>query len=140
MTPLHALIAALKAEYAAVYLYGLLGGRASRGGKPAEIARIASLYAAHRMRRDQLIAMLGARRVTPPIPAVAYTPPIDPVSMSTRTACAREVELRSESIYTQLVAATAGSERAFAINALAAVSTAAVTLGQTPSAFPGLVL
>ncbi|MGN6722777.1 MAG: ferritin-like domain-containing protein [Marmoricola sp.] len=140
MTPTQALVAALKAEYAAVYLYGLIGGRASRGDKPAEVARIKNLYAAHRTRRDQLIALLGARKVATPAPAVAYKPPIDPVSPSTRTACAREIEVRSESVYTQLVASTTGPERAFAINALDSVSKAGVALGQTPSAFPGLVL
>lgn len=140
MTPTDALVAALRAEYAAVYLYGLIGGRASRGGKPAELARIDNLYATHRMRRDQLIAFLNTRQMTAPAPAVAYRPPINPVSPSTRTACARQIEIRSETIYTQLVAATTGSERAFAINALASVSTAAVALGQAPGAFPGLVL
>ena len=140
MTPTTALVAALKAEFSAVYLYGLIGGRASRGGKPAEIARLNNLYAAHRMRRDQLIAFLGSRNVSPPAPAVAYTPPIDPVSPMTRAACARQIEVRSESIYVQLVAATTGPERAFAITALASVSSAAVTLGQAPNAFPGLTL
>lgn len=140
MTPTAALVAALRAEFAAVYLYGLIGGRASRSGKPAEIARIGDLYAAHRTRRDQLVAFLNARAVTPPAPAVAYTPPIDPVSPSSRTACAREVEARCEAIYAQLIAETTGPERAFAINALSATSTAAVVLGQTASAFPGLSL
>jgi hypothetical protein len=140
MSAANALVAALKAEYAAVYLYGLIGGRASRGGKPAEIARINAMYAAHRTRRDQLIALLAARKVAVPAPAVAYTPPVDPTAASTRTACARQIEVRSESIYVQLVAATAGTERAFAINALSSVSTAAAALGQPASAFPGLQL
>jgi hypothetical protein len=140
MTPVDALVAALEAEYAAVYLCGLIGGRASRDGKPAEIARINTLYVAHRTRRDQLIALLNARQIAVPAPAVAYTPPIDPISASSRTACARQIEVRSESIYAQLVAATTGPERAFAINALASVSAAAVGLGQAPSTFPGLEL
>lgn len=140
MTPTSALGAALRAEFAAVYLYGLIGGRASRGGKPAEIAHLNSLYAAHRLRRDQLIALLDALKVTPPAPAVAYVPPIDPVSPATRTACARQIEVRCEAIYAQLVAATTGAQRAFALNALSAVSTAAVTLGQKPGAFPGLTI
>ena len=140
MTPINALGAALKAEYAAVYLYGLIAGRASRGGKPAEIAHLTSLYAAHQLRRDQLIAFLNAAKVTPPVPAVAYTPPIDPVSLSTRTACARQIEVRCEAVYAQLVAATTGSQRAFAINALSAAGTAAAGLGQRPTAFPGLAL
>lgn len=137
MTPVDALTDALRAEYAAVYVYGLLGGRASRGGKPAEIARITDLYTAHRTRRDQLMAFLGEAA---PAPAVAYAPPVDPTSPATRAACARTIEEGCEAIYAQLVAATTGAQRAFAINALTSVSTSAATLGQRPSAFPGLVL
>ena len=137
MTPDDALKAALNAEFAAVYLYGLLGGRASRGGTAAELARINASYAAHRMRRDQLLAFLGDNA---PAPAVAYTPPVNPTTLDTRTACANAIEVRCEAVYTQLIAAATGSQRAFAINALNAVSTAAVVVGQAPLAFPGLVL
>ena len=137
MTSTAALVAALRAEFAAVYLYSLIGGRASRDGRPAEVDRIDRLYAAHRLRRDQLLAFLGSAA---PAPAVAYAPPVNPTSASTRTACAREIEEGCEAIYTQLVAATTDAERAFAMNALSSVSTAAVTLGQRPSAFPGLIL
>lgn len=146
MTPLaplsavDALDAAVRAEFAAVYLYGLLGGRAARGGKPAEVARIDDGYATHRLRRDQLLALLAARGVPAPVPAVAYAAPIDPTSAATRTACARLIEERCTSTYAQLVAAVEGAERAFAINALSATAVAAVALGQRPSAFPGLVL
>ncbi|HWU33039.1 MAG TPA: DUF4439 domain-containing protein [Marmoricola sp.] len=137
MKAVDALKAALEAEFAAVYLYGLIGGRASRGGKPVEITRINASFAAHRMRRDQLLAFLGEDA---PAPAVAYIPPVDPTSLKTRTACANAIEVGCEAVYAQLVAATAGSQRAFAINALSSVSAAAIGVGQTPSAFPGLTL
>lgn len=137
MNTTNALKAALEAEFAAVYLYGLLGGRASRGGSPTEVARINATYAAHRMRRDQLLVFLGNDA---PAPAVAYAPPVDPTSLDTRTSCANAIEVRCEAIYSQLVAATTGSQRAFAINALTSVSTAAVAVGQAPLAFPGLTL
>ena len=140
MTSTSALLAALRAEYAAVYLYGLIGGRASRGGKPAELKRIGDSYAAHRMRRDQLLAFLSARGVAAPSPAVAYRPPIDPASLTSRTSCARMIEERCETVYAQLVTAATGTERAFAMSALSATSVAAVAVGQQPSAFPGLVL
>ncbi|MGN6160670.1 MAG: DUF4439 domain-containing protein [Marmoricola sp.] len=140
MTAAHPLVAALRAEFAAVYLYGLIAGRASHGGHRDEIARLEALYAAHRLRRDQLVALITARQLTPPAPAVAYRPPVDPVSPSTRTACARDVEVRCETVYAQLVGATTGTERAFAIAALSATSSAAVTLGQPRRAFPGLTV
>lgn len=140
MTASSALVAALRAEFAAVYLYGLIGGRASRDGKAEELRRIDAGYAAHRLRRDQLLSFLAARGVSAPAPAAAYTPPIDPATATDRTACARLIEMRCEAIYADLVASVTGPERAFAISALSAASVAATTLGQLPSAFPGLTL
>lgn len=140
LTPVRALDAAVRAEFAAVYLYGLIGGRASRSGKAAELVRIDASYAAHRLRRDQLLAFLTARGVPAPVPAVAYTAPMNPISVATRTGCSRLIEEHCASIYAQLVAAVEGPERAFAMNALAATAVAAVALGQRPSPFPGLVL
>lgn len=134
------LIAALEGEYAAVYLYGLIGGRADRDNDSGEITRINTTYAAHRLRRDQLIAFLDARSVNVPPPAVAYTPPVDPTDATQRTACAQQIEARLEPIYAQLVGAVTGPERAFALTALSSVSTAAVQVGQAPTAFPGLTL
>ena len=139
VTPSSALLAALRAEFAAVYLYGLIGGRAVRDAKPAELQRIRDGYAAHRMRRDQLLAFLAARGVAAPAPAVAYEAPVDPVSPASRSACARLIEERGESVYAHLVAAVTGPERAFAMSALSATSVAAAALGQRPGPFPGFV-
>lgn len=132
-----ALTAALDAEYAAVYLYGLIGGRASRDGAKDEIARINAAYQVHVNRRDELLTFVGSNA---PAPAVAYVPPIDPVTPASRTACAREIESRLEAVYTQMIAATTGTQRQFAVSTLTDVSKAAVALGQTPTAFPGLKL
>ena len=140
MSAQDSLITALQGEYAAVYLYGLIGGRADRDDDSAEITRINTVYAAHRLRRDQLIAFLTARGLTVPAPAVAYTPPVDPTDAAHRTACAQQIEVRLEPIYAQLVGATTGPERAFALTALSSVSAAAVQVGQAPTAFPGLTL
>lgn len=138
--PTVALTAALHAEFAAVYLYGLLGGRASRDAKPGELKRIREGYAAHRLRRDQLLAFLATRGVPTPSPAAAYVAPVDPVSPTSRTACARLIEERCESVYAHLIAAATGPERAFAMSALSATSVAAAVLGQRPSPFPGMVV
>lgn len=140
LTPVAALDAAVRAEFAAVYLYGLIGGRAARDAKPAEKTQIDAHYAAHRLRRDQLLAFLAARAVPAPVPAVAYTAPVDPVSAATRAACSRLIEEHCTTIYAQLVASVSGAERAFAMNALSATAVTAVALGQPASAFPGLVL
>lgn len=140
MDAVAALTSALKAEFASVYLYGLLGARANRDGTKTEIAQIDALYASHRLRRDQLTAFLSTRQVALPAPAVAYTPPIDPTDATSRAACALDIETRSEPVYAQLVAATSGPERAFALTALSAVAIAAAQLGQKPTAFPGLTL
>lgn len=133
-----ALVAALRGEFAAVYLYALIGGRAYRGGTGAERQSYADAVKTHSVRRDQLVAMLGGAPATVPIPDVAYSPPVDPVDQESRTRCARAIENRLEALYAQIVAATTGPSRAFAMRALAEVSSAAAHLGEEPEAFPGL--
>lgn len=73
-----ALLDALRAEYAAVYTYGVIAAYAS-----AERARlIAQDTAAHRARRDTTIDALKAAGVAVPPPDAAYTTPFpvnDPI-------------------------------------------------------------
>ncbi len=54
MSETDALQTTLAAEHAAVYVYGVLGGRTSKSAEPATYAAISSAYDAHRARRDQL--------------------------------------------------------------------------------------
>lgn len=72
------LLDALRAEYAAIYAYGLIAAYASR-----ERTRLVAEYsAAHRARRDTTFDLLKAAGVTPPPPDAAYTTPFpvnDPI-------------------------------------------------------------
>jgi len=63
-----ALQAWLAGEHAAVYGYGVLGGRLPRSLRPAAVAA----RDAHRSRRDALQALLAGRRLTPVAAAPAY--------------------------------------------------------------------
>ncbi|ADG78328.1 hypothetical protein TPAU25S_03247 [Tsukamurella paurometabola] len=80
MTPAQeAVVAALHAEYAAIYLYGVVDAYAS----PTRRADIAKFAAEHRAQRDALQTALGAAGVPVPVAAAAYAPPepvTDPVS------------------------------------------------------------
>lgn len=58
----------LAAEHAAVYGYGVLGARLDEATRPQAVDALA----AHRLRRDALGALLGARRAAAPGPLPAY--------------------------------------------------------------------
>ncbi|MFC9440979.1 ferritin-like domain-containing protein [Nocardia sp. NPDC057030] len=77
-TERQALLDALRAEYGAVYAYGVIAAYAS-----AERGRlVAESTAAHRVRRDATIDALTAAGVTAPPPDAAYTMPFpvnDPI-------------------------------------------------------------
>lgn len=89
MTPAQeAAAAALQAEYAAVYLYGVIDAYAS----PTRRSEIAKNVAEHRAQRDSLVAFLSGAGVQAPVAAPAYAPtePVtDPVSAA-RVAAAVE--------------------------------------------------
>lgn len=66
-----ALQAWLAGEHAAIYGYGVVGGRLPRPLRPAAV----SAWDAHRARRDALQALLAARGLTPVAAAPAYDLP-----------------------------------------------------------------
>lgn len=128
MNGVDALQATLTAEHAAVYLYGVLGGQASRSPDIAGRQALAAAFNSHRARRDQLIDLLSARKVVPAASAIAYDMPAGGPAT---------IEQRCLPIYGQLVEATTGAERTFAIASLHQVAAAAVGFGAQPSNFPG---
>ncbi|MGY4100624.1 ferritin-like domain-containing protein [Nocardia sp. R16R-3T] len=80
-TERQALLDALRAEYAAVYAYGVIAAYAS-----AERARVvAQDTASHRARRDATIDALKASGIAVPPPDAAYTTPV-PVNDPIRSA------------------------------------------------------
>lgn len=68
MTDTDLLAAALQAEHAAVYGYGVLGGRLDDATRDAALTAVDS----HRNRRDLLTAALTARRAEVPVTQAAY--------------------------------------------------------------------
>ena len=138
MTTEEALQETLAAEHAAVYVYGVLGGRLDAVDNPVAAERFRSAYEAHRGRRDQLRAMVAGLGAAPVTAAPGYEVPVagsrDPdrlVQLALRT------ETRCAAVYALQVAGTTGRHRRWAVEALTETAVRQVDLGATPEAFPG---
>lgn len=136
-TPVEALQETLAAEHAAVYVYGVLGGRLSTSAFPAESARIRAAYDAHRSRRDLLRALVSDRDAEPVAAAAAYAVRLGDGSAAALERAALEVEEGCAEVYSQLVAATSGQVRRLGITALTETGLRILDLGGAPSAYPG---
>ncbi|MFC0041139.1 DUF4439 domain-containing protein [Actinomadura rayongensis] len=133
--------AALEAEHAAVYGYGVLGARLSG---PARVTAVAA-WNAHRAARDALAARLTALGARAPAAAPAYALPVKPASP---TAAARLAALLEDGVvagYAGLAGASDPAVRTFAAGAMQEAVRRAVrwrrTAGTTAppaAAFPGL--
>ncbi|MGW7255779.1 ferritin-like domain-containing protein [Streptomyces sp. NPDC054834] len=131
---LKALQAALAAEHAAVYGYGVVGGRIGAGRRTE--ARAA--YDAHRARRDALVREvrdLGGS----PVPAdAAYALPFPVPDSAAAVRLAAELEERVAGVYSDVVRATTGGRRSEAAGALREAAVRAVRWRGKSVAFPGL--
>ena len=126
----------LAGEHAAVYAYGVLGGRLAPGTR--EQAQATQAYLAHRTRRDDVTTLLVEADAEPVAAEVAYTLP-NPVDNAAQAATvARRVEDRCSVLYAQVVAATTGRTRAYAVAVLVDAATRALTWGAEPVALPGV--
>ncbi|MCF6526255.1 ferritin-like domain-containing protein [Streptomyces sp. JJ36] len=129
-----ALQAALAAEHAAVYGYGVVGGRIA-----AERRREArEAYDAHRARRDLLrrtVRDLGGR---PEPSAAGYALPFPVPDEEAAVRLAAELEDRVAGVYADLVRAAGGDRRREAAAALREAALRAVRWRGTGVAFPGL--
>ncbi|MFC9508496.1 ferritin-like domain-containing protein [Streptomyces sp. NPDC057002] len=131
---LRALQAALAAEHAAVYGYGVVGGRIGDGQRIE--ARTA--YDAHRARRDALareVKDLGGR---PAAAAAGYALPFPVPDAAAAVRLAAELEDRVAGVYSDLVRAAAGGRRVLAADALREAAVRAVRWRGESVAFPGL--
>ncbi|MEZ7005943.1 ferritin-like domain-containing protein [Streptomyces sp. AD55] len=131
---LEALQAALAAEHAAVYGYGVVGGRIGEGRRTE--ARAA--YDAHRARRDALareVRDLGGRPVAA---AAGYTLPFPVRDAASAVRLAAELEDGVAGVYSDLVRAADGARRATAAGALREAAVRAVRWRGGSVAFPGL--
>lgn len=138
MTPLEALQATLAGEHAAVYVYGVAGGRVSASEEPVLAERVADGYRTHRDRRDQLDAMVRAAGAEPLAAEVAYELPGPAGTSSELEALVREVELRGAAVYADMVGSTSGEDRRWALDALEDAAVRSLDLGAEPEPFPGL--
>ncbi|GAA1017015.1 hypothetical protein STXM2123_4809 [Streptomyces sp. F-3] len=131
---LEALQAALAAEHAAVYGYGVVGGRLRDDRRKEAL----EAYAAHRARRDALtraVRDLGGRPVAA---AAAYALPFPVPDSAAAVRFAAELEERVAGVYSDLVRASTGERRREAAAALREAAVRAVRWRGESVAFPGL--
>ncbi|AYG80083.1 hypothetical protein DWB77_02207 [Streptomyces hundungensis] len=132
--PLDAAQAALAAEHAAVYGYGVLGGRLS-GARAAEAH---DALTAHRSRRDSLARTVRDLGGSPVAAAPAYALPFAVPDASSALRLATELEDRVAGVYSDLVRAAQGPLRQEAAAALREAAVRAVRWRGGSVAFPGL--
>ena len=131
---LRATQAALAAEHAAVYGYGMLGGRLE-GDRRGDATAAAD---AHRARRDALVRTVRDQGGTPVAAHAAYAPPFAVRDPSSAMRLAAVLEDRVAGVYSDLVRAARGPLRQEAAGALREAAVRAVRWRGTGVAFPGL--
>jgi Domain of unknown function (DUF4439) len=138
MTPEEALQSALAGEHAAVYLYGVIGGRVSASSDPELWQRVRDAYTLHRTRRDQLTAMVRTAGAEPAASKVSYQLPNDATAAADLRRAAFEVEDRCAAVYADMVGSTSGANRQWALDALQDTAVRLLGLGGEPEPFPGI--
>ncbi|MEU3258973.1 ferritin-like domain-containing protein [Streptomyces albidoflavus] len=131
---LRAVQAALRAEHAAVYGYGVVGGRIGEERR----AEARTAHDAHRARRDlwqRLARDLGG---DPHAAAAGYALPFPVADSAAAVRLAAELEERAAAVYGDLVRATEGERRTAAAEALREAAVRAVRWRGGSVAFPGL--
>ncbi|MCX4642822.1 ferritin-like domain-containing protein [Streptomyces sp. NPDC055059] len=131
---LTAVQAALAAEHAAVYGYGVVGGRISEARRPE--ARTA--YDSHRARRDDLRRTVRDLGGEPEPSAGAYALPFPVPDPAAAARLAADIEDRVAGVYSDLVRASEGARRSRAADALREAAVRAVRWRGGSVAFPGL--
>lgn len=129
--------AALAAEHAAVWIYGVIGGQTSQAESPGLYELVVQAYRAHRGNRDQLVTAIARAGEEPAAAAVGYE--LGDVSTESRArAVALGVEQRCSAVFAAAVAATSGPHRRFAIAALTGSALRELGFGGSPATWPGL--
>ncbi|MFC9163250.1 ferritin-like domain-containing protein [Streptomyces fungicidicus] len=131
---LRALQAALAAEHAAVYGYGVVGGRIGKDRSPE--ARTA--YDAHRARRDALVRAVKDVGGEPVAAAAGYALPFQVPDAAAAVRLAAELEDRVAGVYGDLVRAGTGERRREAADAMREAAVRSVRWSSRSVAFPGL--
>ncbi|KPC83758.1 MULTISPECIES: ferritin-like domain-containing protein [Streptomyces] len=131
---LRAAQAALRAAHAAVYGYGVLGGRLE-GDRRRDATAACD---AHRARRDTLARTVRDLGGTPVAAHAAYALPFAVRDPATAMRLAAVLEDRVAGVYSDLVRAAGGTLRQDAAGALREAAVRAVRWRGTGVAFPGL--
>jgi hypothetical protein len=131
---LTAVQAALGAEHAAVYGYGVVGGKIQESRRSE--ARAA--YDAHRARRDELTRAVRDLGGKPEPAAAAYALPFPVTDSDSAVRFAAELEGRVAGVYSDLVRAAEGDRRRAAADALREAAVRSVRWSGESVAFPGL--
>ncbi|MFC0598594.1 ferritin-like domain-containing protein [Streptomyces palmae] len=131
---LKAVQAALAAEHAAVYGYGVVGGRVGDD----RLSEAREGYAAHRARRDALERMVRDLDGDPVAAAAAYALPFAVPDAAAAVRLAAELENRVAAVYADLVRIAEGPRRREAAGALREAAVRAVRWRGGGVAFPGL--
>ncbi|MGY2704169.1 MULTISPECIES: ferritin-like domain-containing protein [unclassified Nocardioides] len=137
MSETDALQTTLAAEHAAVFVYGVLGGRTSRAATPELFDSVTAAYAAHRARRDHLVRELTGLGEDPVAGEAAYDvpQPLDTPAQVERAAL--DLERSCAATYAYLVATTVEDRRRWAIDALRETAVRELVFRGTPETFPG---
>lgn len=135
-----ALCAALTTEHAVVYGYGIVSAHC----EPDVNTLVSSAMNQHRLRRDQVIAMLAGRSVTAPVAAAGYQLPMPVNSPTDAVRLAVQMEKDTEVAWRAVIEqAQSPQDRGFAVTALTQSAVMAArwkqVLGDWPitTAFPG---
>ena len=131
---LKAVQAALGAEHAAVYGYGVVGGKIGE----ARQREAREAYDAHRARRDALTRTVRGLGGTPTVAAAGYTLPFQVTDSDSAERLAAELEERVAGVYSDLVRASGRDRRGTAAEALREAAVRAVRWRGGSVAFPGL--
>jgi hypothetical protein len=126
--------AALAAEQATVYGYGVLGALLSAGSR----AQASSDYQLHRTRRDTLDAVITSAGSAPHAAAAAYDLPFAVTDASSARRLAALLETRLAAVYANAVQASENDFRDDAATQLRLASLRALSWGGAPTPFPGL--
>ncbi|UQX03264.1 ferritin-like domain-containing protein [Streptomyces sp. RerS4] len=132
--PLQAAQAALAAEHAAVYGYGVIGARSA----PGRAGEAREAYGAHLARRDALTRTVRELGGAPQPSEAAYALPFELRSPADTERLAAEIEDRVAGAYSDLVRSADGRLRREAADALSAAAVRAARWRGVGVAFPGL--
>ncbi|MFF3959228.1 ferritin-like domain-containing protein [Streptomyces sp. NPDC001890] len=126
--------AALAAEHAAVYGYGVVGGRVAEGRRAEAVAA----HHAHRARRDALVRTVRGLGGEPVAAQAAYALPFAVPDPAAAVRLAAVLEDRVAGVYSDLVRAAEGPLRREAADAMREAAVRSVRWRGSGVAFPGL--